>query len=55
MTKRRLTQNLFYDYLRVIVDTDGNVTKVGVGECEITATCNNTDYAHSATCKVTVS
>lgn len=37
------------------VDTDGNVTKVGVGECEITATCNNTDYAHSATCKVTVS
>lgn len=37
------------------VDTNGNVTKVGVGECVITATCNNTDYAHSATCDVTVS
>lgn len=37
------------------VDSNGNVTKVGVGECVITATCNNTDYAHSATCNVTVS
>ena len=24
LTKRKLTQNLFYNYLRVIVDTDGN-------------------------------
>ena len=39
---------------QVATVVNGVVTAVGTGECDITATCNNNDYAHSAICKVTV-
>ena len=39
---------------QVATVVDGVITAVGTGECDITATCNNNDYAHSAICKVTV-